>query len=46
LVEQNVFQSLTVADHAYVLENGSIILEGKGNEVLNNPQIGEAYLGI
>ncbi len=46
LVEQNVFQSLEVANQAYVLENGNITLEGEGNEVLNNPQIREAYLGI
>ena len=46
LVEQNVFQSLSVADQAYVLENGKIVLEGKGKEVLSHPQIREAYLGM
>lgn len=46
LVEQNVFHSLSLADRAYVLENGGIVLEGEGKELLNNPQVKEAYLGI
>lgn len=46
LVEQNVFHSLSLADRAYVLENGEIVLEGGGRELLNNPQVKEAYLGI
>ena len=46
LVEQNVFHSLSIADRAYVLENGSVVLEGEGKEVLDNPQVKEAYLGI
>ncbi len=46
LVEQNVFKTLTVADRAYVLENGRIVLEGKGSELLANPHIRQAYLGI
>jgi branched-chain amino acid transport system ATP-binding protein len=46
LVEQNVRQSLTISHRAYVLENGRIVLEGTGEELLNNPQIREAYLGI
>jgi ABC-type branched-subunit amino acid transport system ATPase component len=30
----------------YVLENGSVVLEGGGKDLLNNPQVREAYLGI
>jgi branched-chain amino acid transport system ATP-binding protein len=46
LVEQDVYHSLAIADEAYVLENGSVVLEGKAKEVLDNPQVREAYLGI
>ena len=46
LVEQNVFHSLSIADRVYVLENGSVVLEGEGKEILDNPQVKEAYLGI
>ncbi|WP_323030163.1 ABC transporter ATP-binding protein [Castellaniella sp.] len=45
LVEQNVFQTLKLADRGYVLENGTIVLEGTGAELLNNPHIKRAYLG-
>jgi branched-chain amino acid transport system ATP-binding protein len=46
LVEQNVLQSLLISDDVYVLENGSIILNGQGKELLNDPRVREAYLGI
>jgi branched-chain amino acid transport system ATP-binding protein len=46
LVEQNVFHSLSASARAYVLENGSVVLEGGGKDLLNNPQVREAYLGI
>jgi len=46
LVEQNVLQSLMISDEVYVLENGSIILSGQGKELLNDPRVREAYLGI
>ncbi len=46
LVEQNVFHSLSTSTRGYVLENGSVVLEGGGKELLNNPQVREAYLGI
>ncbi len=45
LVEQNVHQALQIADYAYVLENGRIIMEGSGQEMAANPQVKEAYLG-
>ena len=45
LVEQNANMALKTADIAYVLETGSIVLHGSGEEVLANPQVREAYLG-
>ncbi|MCL1925543.1 MAG: ABC transporter ATP-binding protein [Syntrophorhabdaceae bacterium] len=46
LVEQNVRQTLTFCDRAYVLENGRIVLHGTGKELLNDVHVREAYLGI
>jgi branched-chain amino acid transport system ATP-binding protein len=46
LVEQNVVQSLTVADRAYVLENGVIALSGTAGELLDNAALKRSYLGI
>jgi branched-chain amino acid transport system ATP-binding protein len=46
LVSQEVLRSLSIADYAYVLETGCIALEGEGNDLLNNPQIKESYLGL
>lgn len=45
LVEQNAFLALQIADYGYVLETGAITLEGPGAELLQNPQVKEAYLG-
>lgn len=45
LVEQNAKKALEIADYAYVLETGSLVLEGKGEELLNNSKVKEAYLG-
>ncbi|MFY9554769.1 MAG: ABC transporter ATP-binding protein [Blastocatellia bacterium] len=45
LVEQNVQQSLKLANRAYVLENGRVVLEGAGSELLNDQRVREAYLG-
>jgi branched-chain amino acid transport system ATP-binding protein len=46
LVEQNVRQSLTVADRGYVLESGRLILSGKAQDLLANDQVAQAYLGV
>jgi branched-chain amino acid transport system ATP-binding protein len=46
LVEQNVKHTLTIATHAYVLENGRVVMEGKGVDLLNNNHVKKAYLGI
>jgi branched-chain amino acid transport system ATP-binding protein len=46
LVEQNIHDSLSVADRGYVLEEGNIILEGNSRELLSNSHIKEVYLGL
>lgn len=46
LVEQNVIQSLEIADFAYVIENGSVALSGEGKELLDNDGVRKAYLGL
>ena len=45
IVEQNAFQTLKIADYAYVLELGKVKLEGKANDLLNNDELINAYLG-
>ena len=46
LVEQNAHMALELADQAYVLENGQITLTGKGQELIENDKVREAYLGL
>lgn len=46
LVEQNIKQSLTLCDFAYVMQNGHIIIQGPGNELLMNELTKKAYLGM
>ena len=46
LVEQNVAASLKLADRAYVLENGKVVMEGRGQDMLNDPHVQGAYLGV
>ncbi len=46
LVEQNAFAALNLTHYAYVLEVGEIVLEGSGEELIRNPQVREAYLGV
>jgi branched-chain amino acid transport system ATP-binding protein len=46
LVEQNVASSLAIGDRGYVLENGSIVLEGTGAGLLSNQDVRRAYLGL
>ncbi len=45
LVEQNAFAALKIADYAYVLETGRVVLQGTGQELLGNDQVKKAYLG-
>ncbi|MQY29542.1 ABC transporter ATP-binding protein [Nocardia aurantia] len=46
LVEQNAKQALAIADRAYVLESGSIVLQGTGSELADDPRVRKAYLGL
>jgi branched-chain amino acid transport system ATP-binding protein len=46
LVEQNVKQCLEISHHSYVLENGQIVLQGTGEEILKNEHLRKAYLGL
>lgn len=46
LVEQNVYQSLRIANRAYVLETGRVVLTGSGSELLNNDHVKKAFLGM
>ena len=46
VVEQNVVDGLSVSQRGYVVENGAIILEGPSHDLLNNPQVRAAYLGL
>ena len=46
LVDQNAQAALAIADRAYVLETGRIELEGRGDELLANPRVQQAYLGL
>jgi branched-chain amino acid transport system ATP-binding protein len=46
LVEQNAQMALSVANRGYVLETGRVVLEGSGEELLQNPEVARAYLGM
>ena len=46
LVEQNVYQSLQIADRGYVLETGKVVLEGTAKELIQNKLVKESYLGL
>ena len=46
LVEQNVHQALELADNAYVLETGRVVLSGPSQELLADPRVQSAYLGV
>jgi len=46
MVEQNAHKALEIAQRAYVLETGKIVLEGTAQTLMNNPQVQHAYLGI
>lgn len=45
LIEQNAKMALSIADRGYVLETGSVVLEGTGQELLNSEEVKKAYLG-
>jgi branched-chain amino acid transport system ATP-binding protein len=46
LVEQNVYQSLRISHRAYVLETGRVVMSGAGEELLENPHVKKAFLGM
>ncbi|KRC12381.1 ABC transporter ATP-binding protein [Hydrogenophaga sp. Root209] len=46
VIEQNVQMVLNMADHGFVVENGTIAMSGTGRELLHNPQLRASYLGI
>jgi len=46
LVEQDVMNSLRLSDRGYVIENGRVVMEGTGKDLLDNPHIRDAYLGV
>lgn len=46
LVEQNVYQSLSISHRGYVIETGAIVLTGTGEELLNNREVKRAFLGM
>jgi branched-chain amino acid transport system ATP-binding protein len=46
LVEQNVAVSLKISQHAYVLENGRIVMRGSGADLLADDRVRQAYLGL
>lgn len=45
LVEQNAYMALSLADRAYALENGHVVLQGPSKELLRNDQVKKTYLG-
>jgi len=45
LVEQNANMALSIASRAYVLETGEVVLSGRANELAENPEVRQAYLG-
>ena len=46
IVEQNLVQALSVADRAYVLETGKLVMQGAAKDLMENPDIQRAYLGL
>ncbi len=46
LVEQNARKSLCIAHRGYVLQNGRVVMEGTGKQLLDDPMVQEAYLGV
>lgn len=46
IVEQNIVHTLRIADRGYVLENGEVVVSGPGQELLHDPHVKRAYLGL
>ncbi len=45
MVEQNAYAALDMCDYAYLMEAGSIVLSGRGSELIDNEHVRQAYLG-
>ena len=46
LVEQDLMNSMAISDRAYVMEQGQVVLEGSSQDLLNDPHVKAAYLGV
>jgi branched-chain amino acid transport system ATP-binding protein len=46
MTEQNAFKSLAISDHAYVMETGRTVMSGPGKDLLSDPIVKKAYLGV
>lgn len=46
LVEQNLQKALSIAHYGYVIQTGRIVMQGKGQDLLNDDQVKKAYLGL
>jgi branched-chain amino acid transport system ATP-binding protein len=46
LIEQNLVKALNIASRGYVVETGQVVMKGPGKEILDNPDVKKAYLGI
>jgi branched-chain amino acid transport system ATP-binding protein len=46
LVEQNIYQALKICHYAFVLKTGKITMEGRGKELLSDPEVQKAYMGV
>ncbi|NLC84875.1 MAG: ATP-binding cassette domain-containing protein, partial [Ruminococcaceae bacterium] len=46
IIEQNLMKALSVADRGYVMETGQMVLEGSSQELLQDPMVLKAYLGV
>lgn len=46
IVEQNVTQTLEIADRAFVIEHGRVVMSGPGRELMSNDHVKKAYLGM
>jgi len=46
IIEQNLVKALSVSDRAYVMETGHVVIEGRSDELLHDPMVRKAYLGV
>jgi branched-chain amino acid transport system ATP-binding protein len=46
IVEQRMAECLEIADRAYILQTGRVLIDGKASEIAGNPDVRKAYLGL